>query len=144
MTPRLRKTLLTSHVVTSVAWLGSAAAYLALAISGISNLSAMLIVGWYVTVPLAFLALATGIIQSLTTQWGLARHYWVLAKLVLTVLSLAILVGHMRDAANRLAEQHVVHSAGGVAVLVIITVLSVFKPRGRTPFGRRDVQGDRN
>jgi hypothetical protein len=33
-----------------------------------------------------------------------------------------------------------VHAGGGLVVLLIITVLSVFKPWGKTPYGRRDSQ----
>ena len=31
-------------------------------------------------------ALLTGLVQALGTTWGLFRHYWVLVKLLLTVL----------------------------------------------------------
>lgn len=37
MTPRLRKFALTAHVTFSVGWLGAVAAYLALAIAGLST-----------------------------------------------------------------------------------------------------------
>jgi hypothetical protein len=36
-------------------------------------------------VPLVLAAPLTGILLGIGTPWGLARHYWVLAKLVLTI-----------------------------------------------------------
>jgi len=32
-------------------------------------------------------ALATGLVQSLGTEWGLLRYYWVLGKLFLTIFA---------------------------------------------------------
>ena len=40
---------------------------------------------WVVLVPLAFASLLTGLVQSLSTTWGLARHYWVLFKLLINL-----------------------------------------------------------
>jgi hypothetical protein len=37
MTPRLRKAALTAHVTVSVGWLGAVAAYLALAVAGLTT-----------------------------------------------------------------------------------------------------------
>jgi hypothetical protein len=97
MPPRLRKFALTAHIAASVGWLGSVAAFLALAVAGLAAgpeshraqgaYVAMEITGWYVIAPLAFASLLTGLVQALGTTWGLFRHYWVLAKLALTVLS---------------------------------------------------------
>lgn len=79
------------------------------------------------------------------TEWGLFRHYWVSAKLLLTSIGTLILLGHM-PAVSRMAGlaagthswcsadfgvlpiQLVVHAAGGVLVLLAITTLSVFEP----------------
>ena len=55
----------------------------------------MELVGWTVLVPLAIGSLVTGVLISLTTPWGLFRHYWVLISLGLTVLATAILISHM-------------------------------------------------
>jgi len=51
---------------------------------------------WWAVVPLAGLSLLTGIGVSLVTRWGLTRHYWVLFKLVLTVVATGALVLHTR------------------------------------------------
>jgi hypothetical protein len=163
MTPRLRKVLLTAHVTVSVGWLGAAVAYIALAITGITSVDAqqaraaylsLELIGWFVIVPASLASLLTGLVQSLGTEWGLFRHYWVSAKFLLTSVATLILLGHMPAvshmsglAATATASsspdfgvmpiQLLVHAAGGVLVLLTITTLSVFKPWGRTPYGRR-------
>ncbi len=162
LTPRLRKFALTAHVTSAVGWLGAVVAYLALAVSGLTSPDAqtaraaylaMEVIGWCVLVPLALAALATGLVQSLGTEWGLFRYYWVLAKFLLTVGAVTVLLLHM-PAVSRMAGvaaetplagpdfreprvQLVVHAAGGLLVLLTATSLSVFKPWGRTPYGRR-------
>jgi hypothetical protein len=92
MTPRLRKLLLTAHITFSVGWFGAVAAFLALAITGLTSrdaqmvrtaYAAMELTARFVIVPLAFASLLSGIVQSLGTPWGLFRHYWVLAKMSL-------------------------------------------------------------
>ena len=55
---------------------------------------AMHLITWFVIVPLCLAALLTGIVQSLGTTWGLFRHYWVVTKLLLTVLATIILLVH--------------------------------------------------
>ena len=104
MGPGLRRAALAVHVVSSVGWIGAAAAYLVLGVAaGISDdpataraaWIAMELIGWYGIVPISILALITGLIMSLGTPWGLFRHYWVLIALVLTVVSLIVLILHM-------------------------------------------------
>jgi hypothetical protein len=163
MTPRLRKFTLTAHVTSSVGWLGAVAAYLALAIAGLTShdgqmvraaFLAMELIGWFVIVPCGLAALLTGLVQSLGTEWGLFRHYWILAKFLLTVGGVTILLLHM-PAVSRMAgvaaetplfsaafnalphPTFVVHAGGGLLVLLTTTALSVFKPWGMTPYGRR-------
>src|SRR5438105_15650014 len=84
MTPRLRQLALTAHVTASVGWLGSVAAYLALAVTFMSSrdpqvertvIFSMALIGWSVIVPLSFASLATGLVMSLGTDWGLFRPY---------------------------------------------------------------------
>ena len=43
------------------------------------------------TVPLSLLSLITGAALSLGTKWGLLRHYWVLAKLLMNVVAIPML-----------------------------------------------------
>src|SRR5258708_912117 len=162
MTTGVRKFALTAHVTSSVGLLGSIAAFLALAIAGLTSQDikmvraaylAMELIARFVIVPLAFASLLTGLIQSLGTPWGLFRHYWVVVKLLLTVFATVVLLVKMEligYAARLAAEttlsradlraagiQLVVHAAGGLLVLLVPAVLSVYKPPGMTPYGWR-------
>src|SRR5690242_17381768 len=116
MMPGMRKFALTAHVAFSVGLLGSVAAFLALSVAGLvsqdaqmarSAYPAMELIARFVIVPLALASLLTGIIQSLGTPWGLIRHYWVSAKLLLTVFATTVLLIKMEliSYAARLAEQ---------------------------------------
>jgi hypothetical protein len=157
MSPRLRKTVLTAHIATSVGWLGSVLAYLALDVVTAAGQDVATVRGVYIAmdlivryaiIPLALSALLIGTINALGTPWGLFRHYWVLAKLVLTVLATLILlqeasvVGNLArlavtEADPRELPSTLVHSAGGLLILLTTAVLSVFKPRGLTRYGWR-------
>lgn len=148
--PGLRKALLLVHVVTSVGFIGAAAAFLALAVAGVMGAPvypAMQIVTWTVVVPLAFASLLIGILSSLTTPWGLLRSYWVIFKLVLTVLAVGVLllqtrtINGLADGAVEGREAMILHAAGGIAVLVVVSLLSVYKPRGTTGYGARKLAG---
>jgi hypothetical protein len=166
MTIGLRKFALTAHVTCSVGSLGSITAFLALAVAGLisqdeqmvrATYLAMELIARFVIVPLAFASLLTGVIQSLGTPWGLFRHYWVLAKLLLTVFAIVVLLVKIEliGYAARLAAQTtlswadlraagaqlVVHAAGGLLVLLVPAVLSVYKPPGVTVYGRREQYG---
>jgi hypothetical protein len=162
MTPRLRKFALTAHTTFSVGWLGAVVAYLALAIAGLTHHDAQMIhaaylsmelIGWFVIVPFSLAALLTGLVQSLGTQWGLFRHYWILVKFLLTTGATIVLLLHMRTVSRMsgiaaettlssadfraLRIQLVVHAAGGLLVLFAATTLSVYKPWAMTPYGQR-------
>jgi hypothetical protein len=158
--PRLRKTMLTAHITASLGWFGAVVAFLALAITGLAGSSpqtvrgayvSMELVGWGVIVPLAGASLLTGVMQSLGTAWGLFRYYWVIAKLLITVLATGLLlvhmqpVGHLADAAARAALdgvkavriQLLADAVAAAVALLTAAGLSVFKPRGVTRYGRR-------
>lgn len=154
MTPRLRKLALTAHVTSSVGWLGTAVAYLGLVVAALTSRDAPTVraaylaieaITWFAIVPLACASLLTGLVQSLGTQWGLFRHYWVLFKLLLTVLATIVLLLNTR-AVRSLAEAdsadtgglygQLLHSGGGLLVLLVTTTLAVYKPPGVTWYGR--------
>jgi hypothetical protein len=162
MTPRLRKFALTAHVTFSVGWLGAVAGFLALAIAGLTSEDAQMVraaylamelTGWFVIVPLSLAALLSGLVQSLGTEWGLFRHYWVLVKLLITILSTILLLVHMQPTSRLagLAAETTLSSAdllgmriqlvadAGAALLALLmaTTLAVYKPRGMTRYGWR-------
>src|ERR1041384_159602 len=93
MKQSLRKFTLITHIVLSVGWLGAVLAYLALAIVGLTDHDtrmvqsayvSMGVIGRSVIVPIGIAAVAVGLVESLGTQWGLFRHWWVSAKFLLT------------------------------------------------------------
>ncbi len=161
LTPHLRKFVRTAHVTFAVGWLGAVAAFLALAITGLisrdaltvrSTYLSMALIARFVIVPLSFAPLLTGPILSLGTPWGLFQHYWILAKLLITILSTIILLVHMQpitylssEAAKttlssvdlRLQIQMVVAAGAALLALLVATILAVYKPRGTTPYGQR-------
>jgi hypothetical protein len=159
MAPRLRRLALTVHVLCSVGWIGAAASYLALGITAQTSnhaptvraaWTAMNITGWYIIVPFGISALATGLLMSLGTRWGLLKHYWVLIALILTSLSLAVLIFHMPsvtatalqvatadDTTVNQLDGDIPHPAGGIALLLLVAVLNIYKPRGLTRYGQR-------
>jgi hypothetical protein len=174
MTPRLRKLGLTAHVTSAVGWLGADLGFLALALVGLASQDAQMVraaylamevIGLYIIVPLSFAALLTWLVLALGTPWGLFRHYWILAKFLLTIGAIAVLVLHtnaMQAAASRASGagetlssirshlgasghlgdvqiQLVVAAGAGLLVLLTTATLGVYKPRGRTPYGRRRV-----
>lgn len=160
MPPRLRTVALTVHVTSSVGWLGAVLAFLGLAVIGLTSQDAPTVRGaylvmepaaWLVLVPLAFASLLTGIVQSLGTAWGLARHYWVLFKLGINVVTTVVLLTYIetfttmaRVAADPSAELDVVrnpspviHATAALLLLLLAAALSLFKPRGMTRYGWR-------
>jgi hypothetical protein len=161
MPPGVRRFALTTHVTTSVGWLGAVATFLALAVVGLASSDEPTIRGtyiatdlitWAVIVPLALASLLTGVVQSVGTSWGLIRHWWVVVKLALTVVATALLllhtrpIGHLgaiaaadgefRSDLDGMRVQLVVDAAAALLVLLGATALAVYKPRGVTRFGR--------
>jgi hypothetical protein len=162
MTGWVRKLGVVVHVALSVGWLGAVAAFLALAIAALGSdqalsraaFAGMDLIGRWVLIPLSLGALASGIVQSIGTKWGLLRHYWVLVKLLLTIAATAILLLHQFTAVEEAARLalHIAGDSGGslrrfgiqlladaglaAVVLTIITVIAIYKPWGSTPFAK--------
>lgn len=163
MSPGVRKLALVAHVSSSVGWFGAVVAFVALAVAGLGSQDPdvvrgaylmMELTGSFVLVPLSLASLATGLVQSLGTRWGLVRHYWILAKLLINVVASAGLVTYtqtLADLADLAVESTspgsagallasptaVVHSGAALVLLVLATILSVYKPAGMTPYGHR-------
>ena len=163
LTPRLRKFALTAHVTSSVGWLGAVAGFLALAVAGLTSQDAqtvraaylaMELTGWFVLVPLSLASLLTGLVQSLGTTWGLFRHYWVLAKLLINIIATVVLLLYMQtlgylagvaaettsssdDLSGLRSPSAVLHAGAALLLLLVATTLAVYKPRGMTPYGWR-------
>lgn len=167
VTPWTKKALVTTHVVFSGSWLGVGVVMVTLSVLGLRSedvatvrvsyelleLFDMTILPWS-----SIGAILSGIAVSLTSKWGLVRHYWIAAKLLIAIAVITSAFGFIHrwvvSAAERSAQLPAT-SAGiaagggdldlqlvtafGVAVFLVAvaTVLSVFKPWGVTPFARR-------
>jgi hypothetical protein len=162
--PPVRKAVLTAHVVTSVGWLGAVVAYLALDLTAVTSgdpdvsraaFVAMELVVVSAVVPLALASLVIGVVNALGTSWGLFRHWWVVVKLLLTSVATVVLllqvpgIRSMAEAARSGTDPGdlpgtLAHSIGGLLVLVLVAVLSTYKPRGLTRYGWRRQQAERD
>jgi hypothetical protein len=166
MSPGLRRFALTLHVVSSVGWLGAVATFLALAVVGLTSQDAQRVrsaylvmepTAWFILLPLAFASLLTGLVCSLGTTWGLFRHYWIIFKLIINVFATFVLLIYMetfslmaRVAADPSIDLAMVrnaspalHAALALVLLLVATMLSVYKPRGMTAYGWRKQQQQR-
>jgi len=158
LAPAVRKLTLTVHLTCSVGWIGAVVAYLTLGVAAVTTpdaqivraaWTAMDVTGWWAIVPLALAALATGLVLSLGTRWGLFRHYWVLISLAATLLCAVVLLLHMPSvsavaaAGQGGAGGDLGHAGVGLAILLGIAVLNVYKPRGLTRYGWRRQQEER-
>ena len=142
MTPALRRFTFTTHITSSVGWVGAAMAFLALAVIGFTSDDPVKVRGayllmapaaWFVLVPLAHASLLSGIVLSLGTTWGLFRYYWVVLKLGITVFATVILLiymGTFRQMAGVAADPS--RRSGGCAK----RVADRSRHPGVSPFGR--------
>lgn len=157
-----RKASLTLHVASSVGWLGAVLVYLALGVAAVVSDDRALVsaayltmewAAWMVLVPLAAASLVTGVVQSLVSPWGLLQHYWVVVKLVLTVVATIVLVAYTQtltmlanaarpplsgaDVELLGSPTVVLHTSGALVLLGFALVLAIYKPAGLTRRGQR-------
>jgi hypothetical protein len=157
-----RKLALAAHVTCSVGWMGAVGSSLALAVAGLVSRHpptvrgayvTLELLGWYVVVPLSVSSLLTGLVSALGTTWGLFRHYWVVAKLVINLFATIVLLMYMQTLSTLagLAERTlpggdlgairspspVLHTGGALLLLFVATVLGAYKPKGVTAYGWR-------
>lgn len=153
-----RRALLVVHVAASAGWLGLTLGLLALALTAATTESTPMIeaacrsmkvfTDWLV-IPMALLTLLSGLVLSLGTKWGLARHRWVYTKFWLTLVTLTASLFALRPGVNDAVEtvssgaslaqplDLVMGPAVSLATYVFMTVISVLKPWGLTRRGRR-------
>jgi len=160
MSPTLRKITYTTHITSSVAWIGAVIVFIAMAVIALTSQDEATVRGaylvmapaaWFALVPLAHASLLSGIVLSLGTTWGLVRHYWVVLKLAITVFCTVILMIYMGTfrqmaglAADPVVELNAVrnaspllHASIALVLLLVTTVLGVYKPFGMTAYGWR-------
>ncbi|MFD9206910.1 DUF2269 domain-containing protein [Streptomyces sioyaensis] len=152
-----RRAVLVLHVAVSVGWLGLTLGLLALGLTGYTTGSpdmataayrAMKVFGDWLVLPIALMSLLSGLVLSLGTPWGLARHRWVVIKFWLTLLTLLLSVFALRPGINDLAAAAaagtpapgihlVIAPAIATATYFFLTAISVLKPWGPTKRGSR-------
>lgn len=159
LSPFYRKLFLTIHITFSVGWLGAVVVFLALALTGLNSqdselarasLLAMELSAWFVIVPFCLLSLFSGVVQAVGTKWGLFKHYWIVVKLFLTVVSTLLLllhmqpIGYLANVASQTAFSSSQYSAeiiniisktgAAILALLVITTISIYKPWGKIQF----------
>jgi hypothetical protein len=157
---RARRGFVIAHVVASVGWLGLTLCLLVLSIAGATAngtdtataeaaYRSMKIFGDWLLAPLALATIVTGLVLSLGTPWGLARHRWVFVKFWITLVAatasmLAFRTGINEAAAEVSAGQPVSDPSGllfppgvSLSLYLFVTVISYLKPWGLTRRGRR-------
>lgn len=161
--PPARRVWLTLHVGFSVSWLGACTAMLLLSLVGATTTDLALRRHAYefmhlfdlaMVIPLVLLSIVTGVVVSLAGKWGLLKHWWVLIKLLISLGIVAVAAAWenflVRGLVEATAAAQTANAAGPdwrlaacmaafTALLWTATALSVFKPWGRTRWGRRDL-----
>ena len=149
-----RKAVLTTHIASAVALLGTTAG---LSIMGartagsddhrqahaVYDVMSLLTVS--LGIPLSFIALASGVLLATTAKWGLFGYWWVTAKLALLVAVIVIgatvtgaSIDTMLDVTEREAPAAsgtrwtlVAAAATQAAMVLAASALSIFRPGGR-------------
>lgn len=152
---RPRRLVLAAHVVAAGAWLGLVAAMLTLGLAARLGgdvpartvYRLMDLIGGSVIPPVAVATLLTGLLLAVLTPWGLARHWWLAAKsvigpaVIVTAVTLTDTWLHQALTATTpppgLGSRLVAASFVHLALLTFAVAISIDKPWGRTPLGRR-------
>ncbi|QKW07842.1 DUF2269 domain-containing protein [Streptomyces sp. NA04227] len=153
-----RRAFLVLHVCASVGWLGLSLGLLALAITAAATGSpeaaeasyrSMKMFADWLLLPMAFTTLATGLVLSLGTQWGLLQHRWVSVKFWVSLIATGLTVFSLRPGINTAAAEAmagepvtdtvnlVVAPSVALATYVFLTAVSLLKPWGLTRRGRK-------
>jgi uncharacterized membrane protein len=157
------KFLLAFHIIVSVGWLGTAYAKFILELAAMTTNSPDISKTIYSTMKnlsiafpiMAIPTIITGILLSLSTKWGLVKYYWIVTKFVLTVGVIVTAISldgrYIEQSISALSRQDAVLgivsaptillislTVAHLIMLVAATFISVYKPWGKTWFGRRN------
>ncbi|MCX4511957.1 DUF2269 domain-containing protein [Streptomyces sp. NBC_01619] len=153
-----RRAILVVHVSASAGWLGLSLGLLGLSVAAVASGSpavaeasyrSMAVFANWLMIPVALLTLASGLVLSLGTPWGLARYRWVWTKFWLTLVTTGLTAFSLRPEVNAAADQAaagigVADTSGLLAAPIVslstylfMTAISVLKPWGMTRRGRR-------
>lgn len=166
LAPRVRKAVLTLHIVSSGVWIGVDVLVAVLVGVGLTAGSdaarglALRALAEFVVAPMlisALVCLASGLLLGLATKWGLVRYWWVAVKLVMNVLLCVLIVVALQPGMADVGAAGVAIEAGEVpatdlsnlvfppavslTMLAVATLLSVYKPWGRVRRRSRNAAG---
>lgn len=152
---RLRRTVLVVHILSAGTWVGidvlvAVLVYLGRTADPATAGLAYRALGTVVVWPMlgaALMTLATGLLLGMGTKWGLVRYWWVLAKLIITIVLTLLIVFALRPGLPEAVEYGEQLGAGrtpagdvsdlvfppivSLTALSFATALSVFTPWGR-------------
>lgn len=163
LTPTWRKMILILHVISGIGWMGVDIALLVLLFTArttddpalvASGFNAIRIIVPVAVPPLSLAILVTGLLLGWGTPWGLLRHWWVLTKLILSLIMTVLVFVALVPGVNEInllvaggSSADAIRASLGdlptgllfppvVSFLMLgaATVLSIFKPWGRTPW----------
>jgi hypothetical protein len=166
LAPSTRKWILVLHILCSVGWMGVDLALFLLLLNARHTSSATEAMTAYTAVALVVPAavpvlclgiLVTGLLLGWGSAWGILRNSWVFIKLVLSLLMTALVFVALLPAIHGVPDISTLPSAEAVRerlgplgielifppivsflLLGVAVILSVFKPRGLTPWTRTD------
>lgn len=169
LTGRSRKALVVFHVVAAACWTGVALMMSAVGFSALTSDDITYVAVAYQVMEifdvnllawLNFAATLSGVAVGMCTQWGVVRYWWVATKLAISLVILfsAFTWIHGPLEAAAAEAEHLAATGGSPAdlttspvliaagfgfafgQLLVAMLLSLYKPGGRTPLGRRAIE----
>ena len=139
---KTRKAVLVVHFLSAGAWFGIDLALVTLVVTALTNselrVHALSIAGLVAIWPMftaSLICLASGVVLSLGSKYGLVRYWWVLAKLAINIVFSILIVSGLRITLNHPFTADIGSLLGPsiVAPTLLLTAyfLSTFKPWGR-------------
>ena len=144
------------HIVMSLGWMGAGLANVVLAMTAgytgdvdVRQVCYRMMerIDTFLVIPGAFAALVSGIVLCVVTPWGVARYWWVLSKLVLTVVVIvystvglgvwvetSIAATSVSTVESPVAGQLAYGTLPNIVAFLFMTWVSVAKPWGTTPW----------
>jgi uncharacterized membrane protein len=160
----MRKFVLLAHILSAVSWIGVDLVMGVLSLRGLTTDDPQTLATAYgalalfcvpLLLTLGLLTLTTGVVLGLGTRFGLARYWWVVTKLVITVVlcvlvlvllrptlveagtQTALVDGTLPERLTDVRRDMIFPPIVSTAALLFASWLSVYKPWGVTPRGRR-------
>ncbi len=152
----MRRAVVVVHIGAAGAWIGIDVMVAVLVTAGwisddpATRSAAYQALGRFAVAPMlvsALLCATTGLVLGISSKWGLARYWWVLVKLVITLVLCTLIVIALRPGMGEVTAAGVTIAEGGTPAMDLTTlffppavslsaltaavVLSVYKPWGR-------------